>query len=168
MRITPFLRDLVLTAATSLVTVVASLFLTRLLAVQLGPAEFGAYTIARRVVATILPLSTLSTGVALTRYLGLQAGREGSLVGYLSGAPALSCAATGVVALVLLAAPATFSGWFFGDSSHAGLIAATALMVVGSGLYRVAYVCYCRPIQAVPRCLPAQTQTMMALSGGAR
>jgi O-antigen/teichoic acid export membrane protein len=168
MHITPFLCDLALTATTSLVTVVASLILTRVLAVQIGPEEFGAYTTSCRVVATSYPLSTLSTGVALARYIGLQAAREGSFAGHLCGALVLTCAATGVVVLALLAAPATFSAWFFGDSAHAGLIAAIAFMVVGSGLHSVAYACYCRPIQAVPRCRPAQTQTMMALSGGAR
>jgi O-antigen/teichoic acid export membrane protein len=36
---------------------------TRLLAQGLGPEEFGAYSLTRRIVTTILPFSTLAMGI---------------------------------------------------------------------------------------------------------
>jgi O-antigen/teichoic acid export membrane protein len=135
----PFLRDLALTAATSVATVIASLFVTRLLAGGLGPTDFGAYTIVRLVVTTVVPISTLSTGVALARYLGLESGRGGSAAGYLSSAFGLTMVSTGAIVLVLLVARTTLATWLFGSSAYGTLIAAAAFMVGGASLFEIAY-----------------------------
>ncbi|MDI6793259.1 MAG: hypothetical protein QME81_10395 [bacterium] len=70
-RISSFLRDVVMTTLTSMITILSIIIVTRLLAKGLGPEEFGAYCLTRRMVFTLLPFATLTMGVALARYIGL-------------------------------------------------------------------------------------------------
>ena len=70
-RISPFLRDVVITSLTSMITILSMIIVTHLLAKGLGPEEFGAYSLTRRLVSiTLLLFSTLTMGVALARYIG--------------------------------------------------------------------------------------------------
>jgi O-antigen/teichoic acid export membrane protein len=69
--LSPFVRDLVTTTATSFLTIIALVVVTRLLAEGLGPEGFGAYSLARRTLSTVDPFSTLLMGVAVTRYIAI-------------------------------------------------------------------------------------------------
>ena len=70
-KLTPFIRDIVTTTATSFLTIIALVIVTRLLAEGLGPEGFGAYSLARRILSTVDPFSTLLMGIAVTRYIAL-------------------------------------------------------------------------------------------------
>jgi len=67
----PFLKDIGVTTLTSVATIVSLIFVTRFLARGLGPDEFGAYALTRRIVAFIVRFSTLTMGVSLARYTAL-------------------------------------------------------------------------------------------------
>ncbi|MFH1562834.1 MAG: hypothetical protein ABIF11_05390 [Nitrospirota bacterium] len=73
-RISPFLRDVVITSLTSMITILSMIIVTHLLAKGLGPEEFGAYSLTRRLVSTLMPFATLSMGVTLDRYIALYQG----------------------------------------------------------------------------------------------
>ena len=88
LRLSPFLRDIVLTTVTSMATILSIIIVMRLLARGLGPEGFGVYSLARRVVSTISPFSTLTMGVAVARYIGLSKDKS-SQYGYLLGGLAL-------------------------------------------------------------------------------
>ena len=70
-KLSAFLKDIVTTTITSLITIISMIFITRFLAKGLGPEEFGAYSLARRIISNIAPLATLSIGVALARYIAM-------------------------------------------------------------------------------------------------
>ena len=65
------MRDVLMTTATSGLAVSCLMVVTWLLATRLGPDGFGAYSIARRVLTVLEPVSTLAVGLALTRYLAI-------------------------------------------------------------------------------------------------
>lgn len=71
MRSSGFARDVVLATLTAIATGIALFVVTRLLARGLGPAEFGAYSLARRFVATATSVASLGMGVAVARYIAV-------------------------------------------------------------------------------------------------
>ena len=140
-RISRFLRDLAATTATSVATIAALLLVTKILAVRLGPEGFGAYMLARRVLATLDPVSTFSMAVALTRFAALADGedqRRRVLVGgtlLAMGAGALFCAAAFVVSVPL-------ARILFTDPGYAGLVTATGCMILAYSVFIVMYAWY--------------------------
>ena len=70
-KLSPFLRDLLTTSFTSFSVTLSLIFVTQFLAKGLGPEEFGAYSLARRLVANTAPFVILSMGVSLRRYVAM-------------------------------------------------------------------------------------------------
>ncbi len=149
LRMSPFVRDFVVTSATSAIGIACSLLLTRFLAVGLGPTEFGAYSVVRRVVPTILAFSTLAAEVALPRYLGMASGRESSPTGYLSSAVMIATGATGLTLFVAVLWRTEFARLFFGDPAYQTLIGAACLMTAATALFNLLYAHYRGRLQMV-------------------
>jgi O-antigen/teichoic acid export membrane protein len=80
-----------------------------------GVIGFGAWTLARRIVAFVLPFTTLGVDIALPRYIAYEG--EASASGYLAGASMLLGIGIGMTTLLLFGAPDFFSHVLFGDSS---------------------------------------------------
>ncbi|MCK4822606.1 oligosaccharide flippase family protein, partial [bacterium] len=70
-KLSAFLKNIVTTTITSFITIISMIFIIRFLAKGLGPEEFGAYSLARRIISSIAPLATLSLGIALARYIAM-------------------------------------------------------------------------------------------------
>ena len=70
-RLSPFLRDLVTTGATSIITVVCLIVMTRWLATGLGPDGFGVYALSKRIVSYLLPVVTMGMSIAIARSLAV-------------------------------------------------------------------------------------------------
>lgn len=70
-KLSPFLKNIVTTTVTSLIAIISMIFIMRFLAKGLGPEEFGAYSLARRIISNIAPLATLSIEIALARYIAM-------------------------------------------------------------------------------------------------
>ncbi|MCK4820603.1 hypothetical protein KA005_32865, partial [bacterium] len=68
-KLSPFLKNIVTTTITSFVSIISVIFIMRFLAQGLGPEEFGAYSLARRIIANIIPVATLLIDYALARYI---------------------------------------------------------------------------------------------------
>ena len=71
-----------MTTITSLFTILSMIFTIRFLAKGFGPEEFGAYSLARRVISNSAPFVILSLDVTLPRYIAMDDKRrlEGSYI----------------------------------------------------------------------------------------
>ena len=138
-KLSPFLRDVVSTTVTSVVTIASLVVVTSLLARGLRPEEFGAYSLTRRLVTTIAPLSTLAMWVALPRYLGMYRGRAKQSYAYLLAALGISVVTTLLVIMIGLALQALFTRLIFQNLRYQPLFRAALFMLVGYGLYVTLY-----------------------------
>lgn len=141
LKVSPFIKDVVLTTATSITTAISLIFVTRLLAHGLGPEAFGIYSLARRALATIAPFSTLAMGVAIARYLAPC--RESHLKDrfllaglMLSVGPSLAVSLIGVNYLDLL------STVIFHGPDYSAVVMAMLFALVGYSFYTVLYASY--------------------------
>ena len=69
--LSPFLKNILITTITSLLTILSMVFIIRFLSQGFGPVEFGAYALARRVISNSAPLAILSMDVTLSRYIAM-------------------------------------------------------------------------------------------------
>lgn len=72
----PFLKDVFITTLASFVVTLCMVLTISILARSLGPELFGAYSLARRFVGFMFPLTTFGLGITLTRYLALSINDE--------------------------------------------------------------------------------------------
>jgi len=114
-KLSPFFSDIVATTATSVITIVATVLVIRWLAQGLGPEEFGVYSLARRMVSTVIPLITLAMGVALTRFLGIHHGHRPAQSSYFWGATLIAVSLTTIAVLLRVPMSERFSIWIFHD-----------------------------------------------------
>lgn len=136
---TKFVRDVAMTMATSVLTIVALVAATRMAATGFGPEGFGAYMLSRRILATLEPLSTAAMGTALTRALAREPGDALPLLSagfVLATLSALTCFAAMVGADRLLAEHV------FQSVTYIPLVRATAATVLGYSVFTTAYSWY--------------------------
>ena len=133
----PFVRDLAFTTFTSVATIVALVGATRLAADGLGPIGFGAYMLARRILATVDPLSTLAMGIAMTRYVALV--DERSRHDYLLAGMVLAVGPAAVILVMAWAFSGSLAVLFFRSPAYAPLVAATGLMIFGYSWFTILY-----------------------------
>ncbi len=112
LHLSPFLYDFTITAATSVATVLALVLVARILAERLSPDGFGAVMLARRVIATLDPLSTFAMVVAVTRFAAIDGPQRGQSVLFAGALLALSGGAAFFVVAIIFAAP--LAGAVFG------------------------------------------------------
>lgn len=129
-KLSPFLKDIVSTTATSVVTIVSLVLSTRLLAQGLGPEEFGAYSLARRVIAILIPFSTFAMGVAVTRYVSLSQSDQ-TRYGYLVSGLLLSIISTLCIVLVSSIGKQYLLDWIFHNDKYSSLFFATLFTLPG-------------------------------------
>ncbi len=138
-KFSPFLSDLLATTATSIATILSTILIIRWLAQGLGAEEFGAYSLARRLVSTVTPLATLAMGVALPRYLGLHHGSPHIQYSYLWGATLIAVALTFMIVLLSLPLDNMFSIWIFHAPQYTSLLLASLFMLFGFAIYSILY-----------------------------
>ncbi len=136
-----FLFDLVVTTVGTLATTAAQVVFVRVIAEGLGPEQFGAHALARRAVATLLPLLTLGTSLALPRFLAVKKSRPERDVLVLAGL-ALGIAPALVLALAGLGLKTKLTVLLFRTLSFEPLLAATLALVVSQALFTVLYAVY--------------------------
>lgn len=132
------MKDLGYTVLTSGATVVALMILIRILAEGLGPEKFGVYSVARRLLSTVEPLSTAGMGVALARYVAMEHDqlRQRS---YLVDAILIAGGAGAGVALLGLMVPVH---WIFHDEQYQPVLFATGFFIFTYSLFIVLYAYY--------------------------
>ena len=150
LRPTPFVWDLLGTSVTSVVTIICLAVTTRLLVEGLGAEQFGAYSLARRLVSTIEPLSTLAMGIAIARYLAISRDEDERASYVIAGTflvavPALALMFVGLIFSVPLA-----HALFLDGVKYHTLSVATVLLTVAYSFYILLYAYY-RGIGRMPR-----------------
>jgi len=137
----PFIKDIAFTTITSIATTFSIIIVTRLLAQGLGPEGFGAYSLARRVLSTIIPFSTLSMGVAVARYIAISKDYT-SRHSYLLSGLLLGVVPSCVVLIIGLIFTHKLTLLIFRSEAYLSLLIATLVLIIGYSFYSVLYAFY--------------------------
>lgn len=140
-QLSPFMRDVVLTTITSVLTTISAIVVTRLLAEGLGPEKFGAYSLSRRMLAIIAPFSLLGMDLAITRYTAI-AEERASRESYLLTGLLLAISPGLVILLIGLLFRDSLSFLIFQNRAYTSLFVATLVLVVSYSFYVVLYAHY--------------------------
>ena len=137
-KLSAFLKNIVTTTITSLITIISMIFVIRFLAKGMGPEEFGAYSLARRIISNIAPLATLSIGVALARYIAMT--NKSKLQGAYIVSSIIS-AGTAVVLLLIIAVSASkyLSYLIFHSNEYLKLYYASFFLLGGYSIFVITY-----------------------------
>lgn len=146
-KLSPFLKDIVLTTVTSIVVIISMIFVTRFLAKGLGPDVFGAYCLARRIVSFIIPFSTVAMGVSLARYIAISVDEEKRKKYLVSTICIVFCVSL-VVCLVGYLGGKSLTILIFHDPRYLMLFYSSLFMVAGFGFFEILY-SYYRGIQRI-------------------
>ena len=139
-RPTPFMRDLLLTGATSAAMLVGMVLATRFLAQGLGSEGFGAFSMARRFWAILASLATV-LGLALTRQVAVSR-TEAESHAYLVVGTSAAVAMASVAILGGLVFPSRLTQLVFHDGQYSQLMLATLVCFVGMCAYSVLFSFY--------------------------
>lgn len=110
----------------------------RFLAKGLGPEEFGAYSLARRIISNIIPLATLSINIGLARYIAIT--NENKLRGSYVVSSIISTG-TALVLLLIIAVSASkhLSYLIFHSNEYLKLYYASFFLLVGYSIFTITY-----------------------------
>jgi O-antigen/teichoic acid export membrane protein len=137
-KLSAFMKNIVITTITSLLTTISMIFIIRFLAKGLGPEEFGAYSLARRIISTIAPLVILSMDVALSRYIAMTYERK-----LRSSYIVSSIISTGIAITLLLAVAISsskhLSHLIFHSNQYLKLYYACLFLVGGYTIFIITY-----------------------------
>lgn len=142
MKFSPFIKDVSLTFFTSIIVALSSIYITRLFAQGMGPDEFGAYSLARRIAFLITAISSFDVGVSIARYLGLNQGKPGRGVEYFWSATCIVTIGTITVVVIGLLLSKQFSILIFKSYNYESLFRASLLLVAGLNAYFLIYAYY--------------------------
>lgn len=146
-KMTPVIADLVQTTTASGLVLISAIYVTRLLAQGLGPDEFGAYSLARRVITTVLAFTTLGLTIALPRYLGFHSDAPKRQSGLIISGIVLVLLPTIAFLLVSLALPDTLGSALFGGAGSKTLLHSTLILLVGLTFHMTTYAIFRGKIQ---------------------
>jgi O-antigen/teichoic acid export membrane protein len=132
-------RDFATTFATEAVVIGSYLITFWVVAHTLGTTGFGEYSLSRRTLSLLLPLTVLGMDIGVARYVAIAEARSETGAGYLRPALLVTLSAAAISSLLLLALAPASSGLFFGSPAYVGLIWPLPLLLFGSSLHTVAY-----------------------------
>jgi O-antigen/teichoic acid export membrane protein len=141
-KFSPFIKDVSITFLTSIVVSLSSVYVTRLFAQGMGPDEFGAYSLARRVALLITAISSFDVGVTVARYLGLNQGKPGRGLEYFWIAACIVTIGTITVVVTGFALSKQLSLLIFKNYNYESLVRATLFLVAGLNAYLLIYAYY--------------------------
>jgi O-antigen/teichoic acid export membrane protein len=136
-----FLRNVITTSITSFLTIIALIFIIRFLARGLGAEEFGAYSLARRVISNIAPLILLAMDIALVRYVAMstKTRQHGAFI-----VSALVSAGAAMFSLLIIGILASkqLSFLIFNSSDYLNLYYALLFFLGGYAIFMIVYSFY--------------------------
>lgn len=137
-KLSPFLRNIVTTTITSLIAIISMIFIMRFLAKGLGPEEFGAYSLARRIISNIAPIAILSVDIALARYIAMTNERrlQGS---YIFASFILAGATLVLISIIAVSASKQLSYLIFHSNEYLKLYYASFFLLVGYSFFIIVY-----------------------------
>ncbi len=137
-KLSPFLRNIVTTTITSLITIISMIFIMRFLAKGLGPEEFGAYSLARRIISNFVPLATLSVGIALARYIAMT-NEKRLQSSYIFASFILAGATLVLISIIAVSASKQLSYLIFHSNEYLKLYYASFFLLVGYSIFIIVY-----------------------------
>jgi O-antigen/teichoic acid export membrane protein len=114
------------------------IFIIRFLARGLGTEEFGAYSLARRIIANIVPFVVLSLDVALARYIAMTSDSK-SQAAYIYSAVILTGAAFLLIIIIAVSASRQLSYLLFHSHEYLNLYYASFFLLGGYGILVITY-----------------------------
>ncbi len=139
--LSPFLRKIVGTALTSVLTVACLVVMTRFLAQGLGPEGFGAISLVRRILSTLEPLVTLGASISIARFVALSQNSQDAL-NYTRTGFLLVFLATGLVAWLSYFFSQPLTVLVFGSSSYHPLFLSLLVLIATYSIYITLYSYY--------------------------
>ena len=133
-----FLRNLGLTTLTNALVVIATIVAVSYLAHGLGEERFGAYTLARRMVASFVPIVLLAMDVAVSRSTAMAAS-SAERFRYLFGAVALSLLPGTLLVGLGLVFARPLTDVVFHSQVYFSVCLASLFMLWGASFYTVLY-----------------------------
>lgn len=144
-KLSPFLKNLTTTTITSLISIISLIFIMRFFAKGLGSEEFGAYSLARRIISNIIPLATLSINISLARYIAMT--RENKQrSAYIISSIISTGGAIVLILIIAVSASKQLSYWIFHSNEYLNLYYASLFLLVGYSIFTIIYA-YFRGVQ---------------------
>ncbi|MFC1461721.1 lipopolysaccharide biosynthesis protein [Verrucomicrobiota bacterium] len=140
-RPSPLVRDLATTGLTSVVSAVMAVVMIRVLAQGLLQDQFGAYSLARRLMAIVAAVAGVSMGVAIPRYIAM-AEDTPTRDSYLVSGFMLGLVPSVLIFVVGMIFEEPLTRLIFRDDMYQGLFRATLWLLVGYSLFNVVYALY--------------------------
>jgi O-antigen/teichoic acid export membrane protein len=136
----PLLRDLAITAASSVITFVAGIIVISLFGRLLGALLLGEYLLVKRVMAWLQSISQMGLGVALPRYVAHAVnGPESERHAYFVGGIGATTAGAVLLALFLNLSRPLFARFMFGSSELTYLLIPLSILILGMGFHAAVY-----------------------------
>jgi O-antigen/teichoic acid export membrane protein len=130
----PFLKDIFLTTLTSFVVMLCLVLTISILARNLGPELFGAYSLARRFVIFLFPFTTFCLAVTLTRYLAISRNDE-SRGNYFHAATIIYIVIALFFVLLGIIFHQSLTVIIFRDVAYTNLYYLSLFMIIGMSFY---------------------------------
>ncbi len=135
------MRDMATTTATSILTIIFLIFTVRFLTIGLGPEEFGAYSLARRILTMLEPITTLCMSFALTRYAAISNGKDESY-NYFFPSFLLVLLVSSLLMILIFIFNQEIAGLIFAGPNYKNLTNSLAIMLFFYSIYIVIYSFY--------------------------
>jgi O-antigen/teichoic acid export membrane protein len=131
--------DLIQTTFTTIVVSTTTIYVMRLLAHGLGPEEFGAYCLSRRIITTLSSFVMLGLDMGITRYVAYYNYSKERQQQYIFVGILLIIASIFLFIGIGFSFEDTFSKWLFKNRQLKPLLHSTLLMTLGVALYTALY-----------------------------
>lgn len=120
---------------------VSMVIVTRMLSQGLGAEEFGAYSLARRLLSMSIPFSTLVMGVAMLRYIAFSKDNNSKNNYFLSGL--ILVIVTGFILVIIgIIFKHQLSQLIYHNKKYLPLFMATLFMLIGFSFFDILYAYY--------------------------
>lgn len=134
----PFVRDVLFSGATALLTMASLVLITGWLAAGLGPAAFAVYGLSRRIVSVAAAVAPAPLGLALARaQAGVQTRKEQDA--YLWAATLLALGSSVAIVGAGAVAPGFWARLLLTDARYQDVLFASLALVVGNLVYTLVF-----------------------------
>lgn len=138
----PFMRKLAGTFVVSLATIICLVVMTSVLAKGLGVEQFGAFCIAKRVLAAIEPWVTIAMAISIARFVALSQDRNERILYLRAGFVLISAMLTMTIAVGLLFSESISSAFFHDGVEYIELYYALLFLIAAYSYYVLLYSYY--------------------------
>lgn len=137
-KLSPFLKNILTTTLTSLISIISLIFIMRFLAKGLGPEEFGAFSLARRIISNIIPIAVLSLNISLARFIAMTE-RKNLRGSYVVSSIISTGAALFLLLIIAVSASQQLSFLIFRSHEYLKLYYASLFLLAGYCIFTITY-----------------------------